>query len=324
MKDRSFIFVSGFGWTGASALVDYLKDFDGLEKTPCGEVPFLNALHQIIIKINNGGDLELTNGKYENIFLAKTPEDYVGSRRDFFNDKIKKFYDNFNKSPAEYYSFSNKILQTVEECVKNENFEGLRNSVTDYLFYLDDNIIGENIYVYDNAISGQYLSFFNYLNPDRVGSIKIYVMDRDPRDQYYELMKVYDKGSISKNNSYLHYFRKGLNLFKPLKSLLSIWYFQNKYYLKRRESLEEDIDKIKNRFGEDSIDVFDFGSFVFDKKGELNRIKSELKGLFGVNYLGENNFQPKVSQSNVGVYEEDENNKAIYWWIEKRLLNNSN
>ncbi len=148
-------------------------------------------------------------------------------------------------------------------------------------------------------------------------------MDRDPRDQYYAIMQKYNKGHVSKNNRYVHYLKSVLNLVKPIKSFASSWFFVHKYYLERRKGLDNNINSIKDKFGNEAVKRVDFSEFVNveDKYGIRETIKNDIEKTYGVKYKGVNHFDPTVSSKNVGVYQYDTDNRLGYWWLNKKLLN---
>lgn len=315
----SLLFVSGFGWTGASAMVDFLRDFENVERSPSGEIQFINSLHQIIIKLKSGKELDLTNGLNEQIFLGEIPLKYKGKREEYHKEKLSKFFENFADDKTSYKEYSYKVLQDLIKYFGSNQKNLFKKTVTDYVLYIDEGFRKNNvIYIYDNTVSAQNLSFFENILPDEFSQLKIYVVDRDPRDQYYELIKRFESGHSSKSNLILNYFNKIINTIPFVKNILSSYYFVNKYHLKRRRGIKKDIKNITKNFGDNSIEIIQFEDLVINEEGVRDRLVKDICNMYNTNYSGLNIFAPEESSENISVHRNEKKHLG-YKYLENRL-----
>lgn len=219
MSDLNYIVVAGFGWSGSGAVVDLLKEYNGLIdpgvefrliKDPYG----IEDLHNAIIRKGDPLNVDIaindflwyTRKLYDKVskwnlhvglnykkcfgddFLIKT-SDYVSALSDFryeshwwmYEFKESKFNFLFRKI-CNHISRNKKTEKLYFSVPTEKKFLQETKKYLDSLFNKYINFDTKSI-VLDQGVSPQ-----NYDNELRyLGNAKIIIVDRDPRDIYTDL-----------------------------------------------------------------------------------------------------------------------------------------
>lgn len=220
MKDNKFFLVSGYCWSGSSAVVDLLKEYScniepGIEfrliKDPYGINDLYNALvvkrdplnYDIAIKdylwfvdALNRKPTRLKPGLNYQAFFGNN---LVAYTKEFINKLVEYQYDSY------WWMFELKKdpVKIIEEKIKRKFFniteqprmffsdiseEDFCNETNNYIKKLLVGKYGTNFT--KNIILDQAVSVFNASNEMKfIKNSKLIVVDRDPRDVYTDLCK---------------------------------------------------------------------------------------------------------------------------------------
>jgi hypothetical protein len=171
-KNNNLIFVCGFGWSGSGALIDFMLDFERVEKFPGGETFLLKSLLNILQKIENNKTIDIDNGYYERIFLGEVP----GNADIQVKNRIKKNFDDFiDQSGTSKKGYQTTSQNTLLALINQKNKDAVKKVVTDYLIYLNNLKKNDSIIVFDNAIGAVDINLFHYIDVNQFENIFIYI-----------------------------------------------------------------------------------------------------------------------------------------------------
>ncbi|MCK8516970.1 hypothetical protein M0534_11630 [Methylonatrum kenyense] len=257
------LYVCGFGWSGSGALIDFLLDSGVYKKFPGGEVQF--------IKIN-GGFLDLFKA-------AKEKKEFSADDLDIF---LRHFTGNLNKEvnyslkanqkSAKLWTkagpaYSSWIFESFSRMVgvdgRGENPSSVVESI--YHKFIDIFRFSGSSFVLDQAIRPTNLDPLNF-----VGDGKVIIVDRDPRDSYYERRAF--QGSRF--------------------TLTPEQYAEN--YLKRRRKMKRSLAGNLS----DRVKIVGFEEFVRSPD-----VRFEICQWVGVqHHFKPERFNPDVSRNNIGIH----------------------
>lgn len=274
MKSINFILINGYGWSGSSAVVDLLKEYDTnyvptkefrLIKDPHGLIDLDRALTNPIDALNE--DIAIREFCwFSNIYFNK-PSKFkkvaLGYSNDFGKD-IKTITKKYLASIVTYeYKgywwyldmwFSNtkafllKVLRKLHIYNHREhtkmklminNEENFIKKTKSYLDEMFNFAINENItnVVLDQAIPANRSDLANrYFN-----SYKIIIVDRDPRDVYVDLIK--EKSLVGYDVAINHDVELFVKWFKKVRTEYSTYDCKNVLKI-RFEQLINDYDAV--------------------------------------------------------------------------------
>lgn len=218
MKNPQFFLVSGYGWSGSSAVVDLLKEYDcniepGIEfrliKDPYG----INDLHNSLIVKRDPLNydialkdflwfIEMLNRKPSKFKFGLNYETYFGNNfatlsEEFVSKLINYKYESFwwmfdikkhwadvllEKLRRKFLKHKTQPTYMYFSNISDEKFCQLANEYIEKLFarHLNDKV--------SNIILDQAISILNATNEMRFfKNRKLIIVDRDPRDIYTDL-----------------------------------------------------------------------------------------------------------------------------------------
>lgn len=301
-----YYLISGYGWSGSSALVDMLKEYQGtlepsvefrIIKDPCG----LHDLYDCLINKWDPLNTDIAikrfvwfinrmNKTYSRFSLHPGfgYEKYFGDR--FlqqsleFVDNICEFdydlfwwYMDFIKEPLEMFKKKlRKLMKT--KVIEKAHFSAISRKdfifhVQNYIDSLFTDVIGEN----NQVILDQAISIIKYEEEMQfIRNGKLIVVDRDPRDIYADLME------------------DGNMLGKDLQRTHDVW-----KYVKWHKAWRQNIDKIKS---DSNILYIRFEDLIY-KYDETERIIEEFLRLDHSKHVQRKIiFNPAASKKNVQMW----------------------
>lgn len=332
--DKPVILVQGFGWTGSGALVDFLNENEHIKFVGNEEVPYIKSLINIIEKIKKGGRVDIENGADEILFTGNTPKSFNERLYTYYEMKNYRIFSLCDIDKVEYYQFALNLLKEIE---KSSNYsENKRDSILDDVFYkyweFLNSIFQEDskILMFDNFLLIEKLHYLNVIN--KLGSDKLYlfVVDRDPRDQFFELSDLYKNGveinynKILKKVSNLKITRKliDLNIFQFFSALFFIY----AYHKPRRKKFINSLHLLKN--SPVKIKKIMFEDFVLNTNQTRNNIKLEIDSIlkdYNVEstWFNHKYFIPEKSAKNIHKFRGSKNQK-VYKFIVKKVSSYNN
>ena len=304
-KTHQYVCVLGYGWSGSSAVVDLLKEFDGnwdpevefrilkdphgvmdLEHTLVDQWDALNVdiavrdfLDFAAFLNNNEGKFQrgLSYSKAFNGKFMKTSIDFINDVTDF---EYKGFWWIFHYREKYFKWLSKKIANKFvkQNYEKSMYFSSITrdkfyDAVRKYLNALIEAVSTDKNYkniVLDQAVPVQHpLKAFDYLE-----NAKVIIVDRDPRDIYCDLVEL--EKLIGKDIAQTHDVMKYVRWHRKYRENSLI---QNENILRIRfEDLVLDYDKI----------VKEILAFLGDEELMHSNVKQF--------------FDPAISKKNIGKY----------------------
>ncbi len=325
------ILVQGFGWTGSGAIIDFLLENENIKLVSNDEVPFLKLLISLINKAKKRKKISIDNGSEESLFLGNFPSNFSDRLNAQYKERITRFFSLSNVNKLEYWNFAIKLLKKIEEISKRPKYkkvpsDEINQIITNYFTYLNSIFYEEGkILVYDNLLYLQRLYILKDLDFSLIGKIQLYVVDRDPRDQFFELFNLYKSNyeiqynKIFKRFSKISIFRHMMNtfVFQYCAALAFIYIYHKPKRLGFYKSLK--LLKCSNV----NTKIIEFEKFVLNTNNLRENIKNEINLLTDNNkgcsvWLSGKKFKQNVSQQNIGIYKKD-TKKIIYNLIIKRV-----
>lgn len=320
---RLGLFVSGYRWSGSSAVKDWLEEFQGVGVPPGtdisdGEIKALNYGLQNLLLIAGknrhfgerlarfalcpdqnlwprifGPTLYRAYGAAAPVlrlwdFLAMIPASRClrpGIRHypALLNTHLGREYSR----DQEYLEIVSQLVQMIikpqgEDVLKEAEDSDLSRAVSRLvaLFY-DRQMSGLGLVpVFDNAISGPNCMYFPLINSQFFPRQFIFLVYRDPRDQFAEQVRYSPKNCSWMVNSFIHEYKKN--------------YAQTMEFL--------------HRHGNDparTIRLISFESFILDAKmrRELSaELEREMERFSVSSQKAQSGFDPQASRANIGIW----------------------
>ena len=213
-----YLLVLGYGWSGSSAVVDLLKEYQGTKDVPIefrlikDPKGLMDLRYNIVdrwdpLNIDIAIRDFLWHTKYLNQNISRFHFHYgleygsvLGSKfeeetNNFINKITKLTYSSywfyFNYEPGLKY-FTKKLLRKLrisklekEMYYCNIDGEQFDTYCKDYINSIFSDYCGDNLLILDQSIPAQYLSEASHYFDD----YKMILVDRDPRDIYCDLIK---------------------------------------------------------------------------------------------------------------------------------------
>lgn len=326
---RTIILIQGFGWTGSGVLVDFLLDNESIKLVSNTEVAFLKVLINLIDKTKKRKKIDIVRGTDEILFTGEIPSCYTGYVKSLTIKRFNLFFSLATVNKLDYKDYTLNILKNLNEISNRPLLEKINNVkinqiMSDYWIYLNSIFQEESkILMYDNLLYTQRLEVLEGLSYSKISDVLLYIVDRDPRDQYFELYNMFKLKYIMQSNKILHviskarFFRKMAdNLFFQFCSALAFIYI---YHKPKRLGFYRGEKILKNKSNSIHIRKVRFEDFVFNYNSIRDIIQSDVDSIVKRRIGGSSwnhgvNFNPQKSQQNVGVYKRGKKRK-IYNFI---------
>lgn len=314
---KPIIYVCGFGWSGSGALTDLFRNNSHIVKPAGGEVIFYKGLAKIIRHLNDGV-LVKKSSLASRILLGDIPNYLPRNRRDFARKKVKTLLNDLNLSPHEYRSFAKPVLNHLLHASQQidarrhktvSDDAEIRFAVSSFVSWIQSHLSSNDLCLHDNSIIADELSVFQYFDLDMTGPVSVFIVFRDPRDQFTEQLS---KGLVTKNdyikaihNLVLRYpFGKKIGTSSPAVTILSKLFVKEQ---KRKiRQCRRDILYIKKLIPSININVVSFEDIVLSKntRSKLRKdINMKITDVFPDNIWNDQKFfRPRESMRNIGKW----------------------
>lgn len=330
---NTIIIVQGFGWTGSGAIVDFLLENESVKLVSNDEVPFFKVLIKLIDKAKNRKKIDIFNGENEVLFAGGIPSCYKGYVRDLHKMRVDRFFSLANTNKCNYKDFTVRILKKLNSIsnrplLKKTNKIKINQIVSEYLTYLNYIFQEESkILMYDNLLDLERLEILEGLDYSKIGEVILYVVDRDPRDQYFELYNMFKSNSKKiQYNKILHIINK-FHFFREMTDNLFFQYccalaFIYIYHKPRRLGYNKGKKILDCRTNFIHVKKVRFEDFVFNYNSVRDTIKYDIdsivnKRIGGSSWIHGMNFNPKKSQQNVDIYKKGTKRKIYTFILDK-------
>lgn len=216
-----YIFIGGTGWSGSSAVHDFLLNYSNVIESEVGEQKIIAGLVKIynfkkgqalfgfrLGKIMANPDLHpLTNF---NVFSLRDLIDYLYTKLRVSDSMVDKFRDTFNHYIKSDYKekYINEIQKIQDDCEFGILTDLIKNIVEE--IYKSDSL--NSLFLIDNALNANNYEIINEVMKKMNGEAISILVIRNPLDQYSDL-----KTFANKKLYYIFHF-----CFNYLRSLRSV------------------------------------------------------------------------------------------------------
>lgn len=226
----NIIIVQGFGYSGSSAVAEFLSVCSGQSKAYIAESILLKSFFQLAYSYYTNNEL---TGKrritVEKNFLALAEKEDTYSDESEWRDAralLEKAKINYN----EYFEFSTEILKLFDNVKKIINENDRKKEIvkisTKYFVYISSKIEANlGVCIYDNLINAHLLKWLQVLDLNEFNTVSVYAVYRkNLRDQFVEQIEnsMHHGKNIKSNikNTFLYFLVKTRNLIPSKKRTL--------------------------------------------------------------------------------------------------------
>lgn len=301
---RNILSVSGGYWTGSSAVVALLEEFDEIEVVP-GEFTSLTngQLLENISTFEPGhkekvNELKLNTSRFYNFHKKEVRYVFSALRlilsklkiynRWVFTPRVAHVYKYNRGYKTGYYSMLD-LLKTSNLTAKLTKLNpGLNRAfdshLNDYLQGLAGNENSKTL-AFDQLIAPNYFELAN----NSIENFQLLFLDRDWKDQYVEIRSHVDGMAWKKMKSKIHVLGKPINNneLDPIR-----------FFLGLRRSIDNFKSDIKEK---ENVLVLDFEDLVYSYDESLAKIE-DFTGLKMNPTKRKSIFNPEVSKKNIGKW----------------------
>ncbi|MBL7006782.1 MAG: hypothetical protein ISR78_06870 [Spirochaetia bacterium] len=334
IKKRDFICISGFGWSGSGALVDFFLDNSAFSTAGDDEIIFVWALYKLLNKTMKGKSLDVFDGEYEQLFCAKVPRKYSDKKRSQYEETFDSYFLNDEKARRKYIKFSADLLMRLRDLPRSQSVaKDTAKIVGEYFSFLYDMMqIPGKIVIFDNLFHPQQLDLLLHANFSAFSSFTVFCVDRDPRDQFYEHYQRYASGQ-----GLWHTINNRQKLLTKIASLLLIRKLFQTYIIKlvsahlftamhrkKRNQFKVNKTKLAEHQSNIKIQQISFEQLVANQDSLQEQIQHQAENIVMRQHLTGNwtvgkHFNPQTSVKNIGKYKLDRH-QGVYRYLAKTLL----
>jgi hypothetical protein len=335
---KHLILVSGFGWSGSGAVVDFLLNNSHIDTACNDEIIFFWVLNRLIDKVGKRKQI-IQEGEYESLFCAIIPQSYSTIKKTQYQKTFNKYFERLNIKQSEYTEFAKTIIHRLQKLSKRSLFSRIDESaigviISDYLVFLNSMIqLSEKLSIYDNLLHPQQLMMLVNADLSFFTSIKIFCVDRDPRDQFFDHYKRYETGLglwhtmntrqkiLTKivTNKLVRWMLK-TTLVKLLAALVFVI-----MHKKKRRKFEQVLASIPDTQHELAIIEVNFEDLVYNNCSKQEQIRTSMdevltKYFKETQWGGNKYFDSNSSMKNIGKFRSDKH-QIVYKLIAQMLHN---
>lgn len=191
-----YVFIGGTGWSGSSAVHDYLLNYANVVESEVGEQKIISGLVKIY-NFNNGESLfGLRLGK-----IMTNPELYPVRSLDIFSirDLIDFLYTKFRVSESMVDTFKNifnyyitndykeKYLREIRKVHDNCDIDILADSIKNIVKAIYKSGCSDSLFLIDNALNANNYELISEVMKKMNGEAISILVIRNPLDQYSDL-----------------------------------------------------------------------------------------------------------------------------------------
>ncbi|GAB6091625.1 hypothetical protein [Spirochaeta dissipatitropha] len=322
---RLGIFVAGFRWSGSGALSDWLTGFSALVK-PSGTSLAYDEIRALNYGVGNSLQSRIHGGLFGERLgrFALCPDTrlwkevlgpplYAGNTlraidylytiliRPFTDPHIKEYGPMLSavlgrdfRNDTEYLQLVKSYMQALRDAGQQETesaFSQISDSVSSIFALLYDRISERegSIPIFDNAVSGLRADFFRYIGTGQFPVQHIYMLRRDPRDQFTELVKFSPKNHSFLVNSFIRQYRNGVE---------------------RAEQAVQDLQASGR-----SAFLLSFEEFVYNRNGIREQLRESIQADLAAASIDttfdSSAYDAERSKQNIGIWKESGMPKAM-------------
>ena len=330
-KKISIIMVQGFGYSGSSAVAEFISTVAGNKNINIAESKLLKAFFTLAYSSYRGVILSSRIKKnIINDFFAK--DENQEKKSEWQN--ARALLDKADISIETYCDIANKTLNAFDESVfikdQSKREAIVVKAATEYFFFISDNIDRKlGICVYDNVINSHMYSWFDVIDLSIFDSVYIYpVFRKNLKDQFYDQVKnsEYRKGTIldslikllryfyfkvrahlqpesDLNGSSIRLIPQGSGAFINTWTFSFYWRLFVKDLAKRLVLFEKGKNFFKGSHNIVHREII-FEEFVDDNPTSREQILNDLNSIFETKRASTfvEDFQYKSSQKNINMY----------------------
>lgn len=314
---KDMLVVSGFGWSGSGAVVDFLRENSFVRTAGGDEIIFFWALKNLIDKITGNKHLDPGKGEFEALFCARVPDWYSREKREQYETTFDSYFAETEASRQDYSDSAYRILEQMDEDVTAFSVEiAASNAATAVLKLLSEMYSSEStFYIYDNLFHPQQLALLEHADLSRFSTFQVYCVDRDPRDQFYEHYDRYKSGL-----GLWHQMNGRQKLLKTLSSrplfqwLLGLLPFQLaaarlfcRMHTAKRSAFEQSLSRLSELQPHMVVKKIKFEDFVTDAGEQRSLVKRDIDNIImsrhGTSHWEHGMFfDPSFSEKNIAKY----------------------
>jgi hypothetical protein len=314
---KDMVVVSGFGWSGSGALVDYLREHSRIKTAGDDEIIFFWALNNLFDQVRRGKPLNSGKGEFELLFCARVPEWYSRDKRTQYEDTFSSYFAEAPVTREEYSQSAEQILEKMEQdlCAFSTG-DAASNAVTAAINLLSDIFASDTeFFIYDNLFHPQQLGMFEHADLSSFSTFRVYCVDRDPRDQFFEHYNRYQSGlglwhQMNRRQKILKTL-SSKKLFQRLLGLLPVQLLAARVFCRmyagKRHAFRDSLSRLSETQPNMDIKKIMFEDFVTDRAGQRSLLKKEIDTIMN-KHFGSGSwehgsyFDPSISEKNIGKY----------------------
>jgi hypothetical protein len=328
--DKTLILVSGFGWSGSGALLDYFLEHQLVQIAGNDEIIFLWALQNVLENIRGGKPIHI-NGEMESLFCAKIPPAYTEEKRRQYE---KTFLSYFHGDESLLETYTEYAQQIIAELVRLNHTtpveERIRTILGSYLQVLFESLDSEpsRQLIFDNLLHPQNLGILDYFDLSCFKAVYVYCVDRDPRQQFYEQFQRYASGEGLWHTVNLR--QKIMTRIAPTRWFRVLWnsclvkFLAAKVFIKMHEEKRSSFHQARSLLTRNPaihIEQIWFEDFVTNRNNSREKLQVaflQRSGLSQDLWRTELLFIPEKSAKNISKFAEDPHQK-VYAWIRRHI-----
>lgn len=333
MPDKpNLILVSGFGWSGSGAVLDFFREHPQVKIAGNDEIIFLWLLQRIISRYRAGKYIR-TEGEMESLFCAKVPRSYTDQKQRQYVQTFKDYFDGDDIVLSSYQEYAGllikKLAQTNHATIGEDGLKAIFAQYLGTLYSFLNQRTGIQI-IFDNLLHPQNLDMLLLFDLSGFESVHIFCVDRDPRQQFHDQFQRYASGA-----GLWHTFNWRQKVMTRLASTAlfrKIWntgfiklLAANKFismYLQKRNSFKRNREYVLHD-QHLRIRLLGFEEFVKDEHHCRDNLRDEFIRITGLDksmWQTGKFFIPEQSALNMYKFA-SEHSKFVYEVIRRKLMN---
>ena len=331
---KPLFIISGFGWSGSGAIIDFLLDNYSADIAGSDEIIFFWIFLRLVEQAKKRKQISASS-EDAMLFCANIPASFSKEKKEQYENTFTTYFQHTHDGRRKYTLVAQQVLDELVEMsrrTRNQDFDEKRISrLAEKLLILFQELFQGNnklLYIYDNLFHPHDISIFHHSDFSTFDRVVLFCIDRDPRDQFYEQYERYSSGlgqwhTLKLRQKVMTKFAQ-TSFFRMVLKLTIVKFFAAfifvRMYIKKRKLFMQAISQLKDK--NLTIHYLLFEDFVCNTDNTRDKIatefdtyigKKELKSLEGNNYR----FVPEQSKQNIGKYTRDRAT-GVYEYIKKK------
>ncbi|MFA5603147.1 MAG: hypothetical protein WDA21_05435 [Bacilli bacterium] len=328
------IVISGFGWSGSGAVVDFLLDNYSTDIAGSDEIIFFWIFLRLVKQAKNRNKISVSS-EDAMLFCAKIPSSFARDKREQYEKTFTTYFQHTKNGREKYTLLAQQILDELVKMsrrTRNQNFDEKRISwLAEKLLILFQELFQGNnklLYIYDNLFHPHDISIFHHSDFSTFDRVVLFCIDRDPRDQFYEQYERYSSGlgqwhTLKLRQKVMTEFAQ-TRFFRMVLKLTIVKFFAAcifvRMYRKKRILFNQAIAQLQEK--NLTIHYLLFEDFVCNRDNTRDKVALEFEKYADKKELNpleenKNRFIPEQSKQNIGKYTRDRA-ACVYAYIKKK------